>query len=578
MLDLRVLAWLSAVWIVFAGRAAGADPPAVETKHGMVVAAEPLAAEAGVEMLRRGGNAIDAAVATGFALAVTYPVAGNLGGGGFLLAVLPANAEEPEGAPAREPRRIALDFRETAPALAHPRLFVEAKERGVESASTLGHLAAGVPGSVAGLLHALEQWGSLDRATVLAPAIRLAHEGFAVPRRTADFLRDPDIAAGMRSFESTADLFYPGGEPLAEGALLRQPDLARTLERIATQGRSGFYSGETAERIVAEMARGGGIVSRSDLLEYQPVERPPIEFAFHGVRLVTMPPPSSGGVCLQQMLAILDRFPLRELGHNSSATLHLLAEAMRRSFADRNRFLGDPDDQALPLAELRSARRLDALASTIRLDLATPSETLLDTPLPSPEGEQTTHYSVVDAWGGAVSVTTTLNGAFGSKVLVPGAGFLLNNEMDDFTTHPGQPNLYGLVQGAVNDVRAGRRPLSSMTPTIVLDDRGVRHVLGTPGGPTIITNVLQVFLALEVFDLEPQAAVNSPKIHHQCLPDRIDIEPGLPLDVWDGLRRRGHAVRERESIGDFQLISRRPERGLLLGASDPRGGGAVRGY
>lgn len=545
-----------------------ADPAPVEARNGMAVAAEPLAAQAGVDMLKRGGNAIDAAVAVGFALAVTYPVAGNLGGGGFLVAHLHTDP----------PQNIALDFRELAPAAAHRDLYTEAKQAGRERPSTLGHLAAGVPGSVAGLLEALERWGTLDRATVLAPAIRLAAEGFAVPRRTAQFLAAEGIARDMKRFAGTRAIFYPDGQPLAEGHLWKQPELAQTLRLIAERGADGFYRGPVAEAIVAEMKRGDGIMTLADLASYQSVLREPIRFPFRGRTVITMPPPSSGGVCLQQMLGILDRYPLRELGHNSSATLHLLAEAMRRSFAERNLYLGDPDHQKLPLERLLSPKHLDDLASSIRLDVATPTHRLSLQPT-SRESEQTTHYSVVDSKNNAVSVTTTLNGAFGAKVVVPGAGFLLNNEMDDFAARPGEPNLYGLVQGEANAVAARKRPLSSMTPTVILDAQGrTEHILGTPGGPTIITNVLQVLLNVIVFGKQPQAAVNAPKIHHQALPDLIDHEGEFSRDVLDGLRRRGHALRLRHRIGDFQLISVDHGRGLFLGASDPRGGGAAVGY
>lgn len=544
-----------------------ADPPAIEARQGMVVAAEPLAAEVGLDILRKGGNAVDAAVAVGFALAVTYPVAGNLGGGGFLVAHL-------EG---RGP--VALDFREVAPAAAHKDLYREADLRGRDRASLLGHLAVAVPGSVAGLLQALDRWGSLPRAAVLEPAIRLAEEGFPVQRPLAGLLASPELAADLQRFRATAALFYPQGRALTEGQLLRQPDLARTLRLIAEQGAAGFYQGPVAAALVREMQQGGGIITARDLEAYRPVERTPLRTRFRDLTIVGMPPPSSGGLALAQMLAILERYPLATLGHNSSAALHLIAEVLRRAFADRNQHLGDPDAQEIPLARLLSAAHLDRLASGIDAQLATPSLHVVRQAAAHEEREQTTHFAVVDRARNAVAVTTTLNGAFGSKVIAEGTGVFLNNEMDDFTTRPGQPNLYGLVQGEANLVRPGRRPLSSMAPTVVLDARGqVRHVLGTPGGPTIISNVLQVLLNLEVHGLAPQAAVNAPKIHHQCLPDRLDLEPGIPADVHEGLLRRGHALRVRAEMGDFQLISVDPQGGLLRAAADPRGGGAARGY
>lgn len=552
------------------GAAFSADPPPVEAKHGMVAAAEPLAAAVGVEIMQQGGNAVDAAVAVGFALAVTYPAAGNLGGGGFLVALI-AGEDGPEA--------ITLDFRETAPAAAHPQLYVEAAAQGRGDAATVGPLSAGVPGSVAGLLHALERWGTLKRAQVLAPAIRLAKNGFKLPQRTARFLANDAIAKTMQRFPATAALFYPEGTALAAGSLLVQPELARTLERISADGRDGFYKGPVARAIVEEMQRGGGIITAQDLADYRAVERTPIRFQYRGHTVISMPPPSSGGFCLQQTLTMLQYLSLSRYGHNSSASIHAISEMLRRSFLDRNRFLGDPDGQELPLARLLSRAHLEELMRSVDLDRATPTKNLL-APLPGvKESEETTHYSIVDKNRNAVAVTTTLNGAFGSKALVPGAGFLLNNEMDDFATDPGKPNQYGLVQGDANLVRPGRRPLSSMSPTIVLDssDR-VQHVLGTPGGPTIITNVLQVLLNLVTYGLQPQAAVNAPKFHHQSLPDRIDYEPEINRDVLDNLRRRGHAIHPRTSIGDFQLISVDQKRGVLQGASDPRGGGAAIGY
>lgn len=550
-------------------------PLSVQCYQGMVVAAEPMAAEAGLAMLDRGGNAIDAAVATGFALAVTYPVAGNLGGGGFLVSVRP----DPNALPTadRVYDTVAIDFRETAPAAAHRDLYRDAAARGLEEASTLGPLAAGVPGSVAGMLHALEQWGNLDRTIVLAPAIRLAEEGFALPERTHEFLAAPGIAERMKRFPATAALFYPGGEPLSAGARLVQPELARTLRRIADHGRDGFYRGPVAEAIVAEMERAGGIMTLDDLRQYQPIERDPLRIDLRGYQVITMPPPSSGGVCIAQILGLLERWGWGALPAQSPQSLHLLAEAMRRSFADRNDYLGDPDHRPLPVEALLSRARLDAMAADVDRTRATSSASLFPRPPLPTESEETTHYSVIDAEGWAVSVTTTLNGAFGSKAVVPGAGFLLNNEMDDFATQPGEPNLYGLVQGEVNAVGPGRRPLSSMTPTIVVDRRGVRYVLGTPGGPTILTNVLQVLTHLVVHRLPPVEAVHAAKIHHQCWPDVLVIEPGFPASTRRALEARGHELRERDGIGDFQLIAVDPETRLHTGVADPRGGGAARG-
>ncbi len=575
-----MLAWLTALALATVSSSAAssveaADPPAHEAPTSMVVAAEPFAAAAGELMLERGGNAIDAAVATGFTLAVTYPVAGNLGGGGFMVAQI----RDSEGIQ----RRFALDFRETAPAAATADLYVRARAEGLLDASTFGALSAGVPGSVAGLLEALRRYGTLPREVVLGPAISLAQSGFPMTRRTAEFLRTPSIREQLERDPGSKALFYPDGEPIAEGANFRQPDLAKTLMGIAEFGPDAFYRGEIAALTVLAMKRGGGIITLADLENYRPVMRLPMIFPFAGHSIITMPPPSSGGVCLKQILTMLERHPLAELGHNSSAALHLMVEAMRRSFADRNAFLGDPDFVTLPLDRLLDAKYLAAQSASINPALATPSDALPGGSLPSVqaplEKEETTHYSVVDAHGNAVSVTTTLNGAFGSKTLVVGAGYLLNNEMDDFAAEPGKANLYGLIQGDANAVAPGKRPLSSMTPTIITDGNGnVRAVLGTPGGPTIITNVLQVILNLLVFGLEPQAAVNAPKVHHQHLPDRVQVEKEIPADVREGLERRGHAVAERSWIGDFQLIYVDPITGVRKGATDPRGGGAALGH
>lgn len=550
---------------------------AVHAPRNMVVAAEPLAALAGVTMLEQGGNAVDAAVAVGFALAVTYPVAGNLGGGGFMVATLPGEPVSP----------IALDFRETAPSAAHRDLYKRAAEDGRVDASTLGPLAAGVPGSVAGMLHALEHWGTLDRATVLAPSIELALSGFEVSKRTHGFLVSSSIAEKMKRFSATAALFYPDGQPLPVGARLVQPELAATLQRIAKDGVDGFYDGPVAQAIVAEMERSGGIMTSEDLRSYRVVVRKPLVIAHRGLQVVTMPPPSSGGVCVAQILKLLERWSWADLPAQSAGSLHLLAEAMRRSFADRNEYLGDPDHSmpsgdpdhsALLVQSLLADRRIRQMAADIDRSRATPSAALFPRPEPGKESEETTHYSVVDRWGNAVAVTTTLNGAFGSKTLVPGAGFLLNNEMDDFATRPGEPNLYGLVQGERNAVGPGRRPLSSMTPTVVLDDKGqVRYVLGSPGGPTILTNVLQVLIYMTVHDMAPNEAVAAAKIHHQTWPDRISTERGMPGAVRSNLEGLGHQVVERGAIGDFQLIAIDPETQIRIGVTDPRGGGAAYG-
>ena len=359
-----------------------------------------------------------------------------------------------------------MDFREKAPLSADRDLYVRAAEAGIEQASLLGHLAAGVPGSVAGLLDALENWGSLDREQVLAPAIKLASNGFPMPASRHRRLSSKSTRKLMTRFEETARIYYPGGKPAPAGETFRQPDLARTLERISDDGKAGFYGGETADHIQIEMKRAGGLISQEDLESYRAVVRDPVSFRVGDLEVLTMPPPSSGGVCLEQMTRMLSRFPLEEYGPLSSDTIHLLAESMRRSFADRNHYLGDPDFVSIPLERLLSEARIEEMAASIDMKKATPSSDL--NRFGASEREETTHYSVLDQHGNAVSVTTTLNGSFGSKVVVPGTGFLLNNEMDDFTARPGEPNLFGLVQGDANAVEPGKQPLSSMTPTVVL--------------------------------------------------------------------------------------------------------------
>ena len=538
---------------------------------GMVVAAEAEAAKVGTELLNAGGNAIDAAVGVGFALAVTYPAAGNLGGGGFLV-----------GSVGREQSRldaVALDFREVAPGAATEKMYGEAHDRGMEEASLTGHLAAGVPGSVDGLLHALDRWGSLPREQILAPAIRLAREGFAMTERTHRMLNSAKTRERMLRFRASADLFYPDGEPIPPGKIFRQPELANTLELIANQGRAGFYEGEVADHLVTEMKRGGGIIRPADLQNYRSIERKPIRFKTRSGTAVTMPPPSSGGVCLAQISQMMRNARIKVSETGSPRHLHWMAEAMRRSFADRNTWLGDPDFVDCQLERLLDHDYLIQRAATIDPEKATPSSSLISEAGSPNESEQTTHYSVVDGHGNGVAVTTTLNGSFGSKVLVPGAGFLLNNEMDDFTARPGVPNLFGLVQGKPNAIAPGKRPLSSMSPTVCLSDAAespeeVLAVLGTPGGPTIITNVFQVLYAIDHLQISPELAVTMPKIHHQCLPDRLDVEQGVPQSTRSHLKVMNHSLGTRSSIGDFQLISRM-YRDDWVGISDPRGAGTV---
>ncbi|MAW78357.1 MAG: gamma-glutamyltransferase [Planctomycetes bacterium] len=533
--------------------------------RGAVAAAEPLAAAVGAKILDDGGNAIDAAVAVGFALAVTYPAAGNLGGGGFLVGSI--------GRGAGQPQQVALDFREKAPAAATSDMYVRAAAAGVKNASLVGHLASGVPGSVSGLLTAQKEWGSLPRKKVIEPALALARDGFEMTKRTHRMLAG--AKSRMLRFEATGEVFYPGGDAVPAGENFVQTDLSTTLETIIEKGIPGFYDGEVADHLVVEMKRGGGIISAQDLLDYRSVNRKPIRFSTGKGNGISMPPPSSGGICLLQMYRMLSHFALDRSDAESPELYHLLAEVMRRSFADRNQYLGDPDFVDCQMERLEKHARLDKRASSINPRKASSSSQFLEDLTPPKESEQTTHYSVVDQQGNGVAVTTTLNGSFGSRVLVPGAGFLLNNEMDDFTAHPGKPNLFGLIQGSANAVAPGKRPLSSMSPTVWLDKSGdVRAVLGTPGGPTIITNVLQVLLGLNRLGLSPEISVTSPKIHHQCLPDSLTLERAIPEKTEKTLQTFGHRTGRRGSIGDFQLLCRTQKRGWV-GVSDSRGGGGV---
>ncbi|WP_412070295.1 gamma-glutamyltransferase [Rubrivirga sp. IMCC43871] len=555
--------------------------PPVRAENGMVVSAEVNASAAGVEVMRGGGNAVDAAVATGFALAVTFPVAGNVGGGGFMVIRFPDGTA------------TTIDYRETGPAAATRDMFVDEAGAIQPELSRRGALASGVPGAVAGLLHAHETYGRAPLADVLAPAIRLA-EGYPLSREEAELMNA--YADRFAPYPGTVRHFtQPGG--YAAGETFRQPELAAVLRRIRDEGRDGFYTGETARLIVAEQERGGGLITLDDLAGYQPVEREPLVGTYRGHRILSMPPPSSGGIALIQMLDAVEPFPVGGLGFNSSATVHLMGEAMRRSFADRARYLGDPDFADIPTAALvdpaYTARRMADFDPT-RAD----SSTGVDGGLA--ESMQTTHYSVVDDEGTAVSVTTTLNGGFGSLVVVEGAGFFLNNEMDDFTSAPGQPNMFGLVQGEANAVRPGRRMLSSMTPAIVEDPEGrLRLVIGSPGGPRIITATYQAILNVIDHGMDIQEAVAAPRVHHQWLPDVLYYEnQGLALDAVVALIERGWSVDESgghwsrvdaiEVVYDEARSSTDPsgldavEAGtagrLLLGGADPRGEDAAVGY
>ena len=530
----------------------------VTALHAMVVTAHPLATEAGVEILKQGGNAIDAAVAVGFALEVVLPDAGNIGGGGFIVHRTAAGEVH------------ALDYREMAPSGASRDMYVDSTGN-VTDKSLLGHLAAGVPGSVAGMHEAWKKYGSLPWATLIAPAIKLA-EGHVI-----DTARSQSIGWAreeLARFPASRSQFLVNDSAPPPGSLWRQPDLARTLRLISDSGPSVFYRGQIADSIVAEMQRGGGLITKEDLGRYQAKWRDPVKLTYRGYTIFSMPPPSSGGVTMGELLNILEGFDsLPRFG--TPQYVHLVAEAMRRAFIDRNRFLGDPDFVQMPLDRLLSKDYAATLRAQIDLQHATP------TPLPTTSGGEpmhTTHYSIVDAQGNAAAVTTTLNGGFGSGVTVSGAGFLLNNEMDDFTSAPGKPNMFGLVQGEANAIMPGKRMLSAMTPSIVLDSTGQLYmVLGTPGGPTIITTVTQVILNVVDQRMSLADAVAAPRFHHQALPDIIRSEGGgLSEATIQALEAMGHKVDRRGGSGTVAAIQK--TAGGYVGVIDPRSAGSALGY
>jgi gamma-glutamyltranspeptidase/glutathione hydrolase len=545
--------------------AGAASRQPVRARHAMVGSTDKHATRAGLDVLGRGGNAVDAAVAVGFALAVTHPAAGNLGGGGFMVIRL------------ADGRETTIDYREKAPSRAHRDMFLDESGEPVPDRSRMGPLAAGVPGSVAGLAFAQRRYGKLRLADVVAPAIALARDGFEVSWALADSLREEGGA--FERFPESARIFKrPDETPFQPGDRLVQADLARTLTLIAEQGPEAFYRGPIADLIVAEMARSGGIITKADLAAYEPRERAPIVGTYRGHRIVSMPPPSSGGIALVQLLNILEAFPLAEHGHNSSRTIHLVAEAARRVYADRSEWLGDPEFFTVPATGLISRAYADRLRSGISETRASLSREIRPGQPRQFESSDTTHYSVVDADGNAVATTTTLNGSYGNGQVVTGAGFLLNNEMDDFSAKPGTPNMFGLVGGEANAVAPGKRMLSSMTPTIVVKDGRTTLVLGSPGGSRIITTVLQVVLNVVDFKMTVQEAVDAPRFHHQWLPDAIRIErQGFPADVVTALEAMGHTITTGPNMGDVHAIMI-DDSGLRLGASDPRLDGRTAGY
>lgn len=538
-------------------------------EHGMVASVHELASRAGVEMMKAGGNAIDAAVATGFALAVVHPAAGNIGGGGFMLVRMNDGATH------------FLDFREKAPGKATATMYQDSQGQVIPKLSTLGYKASGVPGSVKGLVYAEAHFGKLGLKRVMAPAIRLAREGYALGWDGARTLtRD----TGLAQFADSKRIFQNDGKGWKQGDVFKQPVLARTLERIAASP-DDFYTGKMAHEIAAFVQQGGGLITAEDMANYEVKDRAPVRGTYRGLEVISAPPPSSGGIALLEALNILEGFDLAKAGFDSAEAVHLITESYRRAFYDRAQFLGDPEFSDVPVLDLVDKKYAVAWRSSIQPQKASSSATLTRPPTseglsrfaaehpvvaPGRESTQTTHYSVVDAEGNAVAVTTTLNGVFGSKVAIGSLGFLLNNEMDDFASKVGVPNMFGLIQGQANAVGPNKRPLSAMTPTIVLKDGKLWLVLGSPGGPTIITTVANILVGVADFGLDIQQAVNSPRFHHQWIPDSILLERDrFSPDTVNLLKARGHDIRFGGG-GDGECIQIDLQTGIRLGASDAR--------
>ncbi len=548
----------------------------VHAPHAMVASVHELASRAGVEMLQADGNAIDAAVATGFALAVVHPQAGNLGGGGFMLIHMADGATH------------FIDYREKAPAAAAANMYLDAQGKVIENASLIGFRAIGVPGSVAGLVYAQKTYGKLALERVMAPAIRLARDGFPLAWEDAEDLRDEHLA----KFPESRRTFQRDGHYYQPGEILRQPELARTLERIA-RNPDDFYHGAMARELAAAIQKGAGLITAADLSHYEVKEREPIRGMYRGYEIISAPPPSSGGIALMETLNILEGYDLARYGNRSAEAIHLTVEAFRRAFYDRADFLGDPDFSKIPVAQLIDKKygvawrgSIDPEHASVSKDLRRPGvfseleryAALHPRPSTMREPEHTTHYSVVDPAGNAVAVTTTLNDSFGSRVTAGGLGFLLNDEMDDFAAKPGAPNLYGLIQGPANAIGPEKRPLSAMTPTIVLKDGKLFLVLGSPGGPRIITTVANILMGVLDYGMNIQEAVNAPRFHNQWLPDVTLVEPGISPDTVRLLQRMGHKIEQQHYWSDGECIAIDPKTGERLGASDGRNNGKAVGY
>ena len=571
LLPESLLVLVALVWALPAGAAV---QPA-HAQHAMVVSVHRLASQAGLEVLREGGNAVDAAVATGFALAVVHPAAGNLGGGGFMLVRMKDGATH------------FVDYREKAPAKATATMYLDPGGNVIPDASVIGYKAIGVPGSVAGMVYAERKYGRLGLARVMVPAMRLASNGFALTWSEAESMRDE----GLSKFPESRRIFQRDGNYYRTGDIFRQPELAATLERIA-RNPDEFYRGPMARQLTAFIQRGGGLMMAEDLAGYEVKERQPVRGAYRGYEIISAPPPSSGGVALVEALNVLEGYDLAKLGNRSAAAIHLIAEAFRRAFYDRAEFMGDPDFSPIPVPQLVDKKygeawraSLDPRHASASQELKRPAEfAQLERfasvrPHNSTEPAHTTHFSVVDAEGNAVAVTTTLNDSYGSRVTAAGLGFLLNDEMDDFSSKPGVPNMFGLIQGPANAIGPQKRPLSAMTPTIVTRDGKLALVLGSPGGPRIITTVANILLGIVDFGLNVQEAVNAPRFHHQWMPDTIYTEKAISPDTVRQLQAMGHKVTEEDYWSDGECIAIDGKTGERLGATDARNStGEATGY
>ena len=560
--------------LVFAWSAAAAPMRPTHAQHAMVTSVHELASQAGVDVMKQGGNAIDAAVATGFALAVVHPAAGNIGGGGFMLVRMNDGAVH------------FVDYREKAPASATADMYLDKQGNVIPKMSLEGMKASGVPGSVAGMVYAQKKWGKLTLAQVMAPAIKLARDGYALAYEDAQAFHDPLLA----KFPESKRIFQRDGNFYQPGDIFKQPELAKTLERIA-QNPGDFYKGEMARQISAFEAKNGGNITAKDLSDYEVKERQPVHGTYRGLEVYSAPPPSSGGVALIEALNILEGYDMAKLGNRSAESMHLTIEAFRRAFYDRAEFMGDPDFSKVPVAELIDKKYGVAWREGLNPDKASASADLkrpaafkeLDRLAGAPpktirEPEHTTHYSTVDSDGNAVAVTTTLNMGFGSGVTVEGLGFLLNDEMDDFSSKPGVPNGFGLIQGPANAIGPGKRPLSAMTPTIVTSNGKLLLVLGSPGGPTIITTVANVLMGVVDYGMNIQEAVNAPRFHNQWLPDTTNVERGFSPDTVKLLEDKGQKLSRKNYWGDAECIMIDLKTGERLGASDGRNNGKAIGY